>query len=63
LSFDPSFTPAYLDLLQSGAFDARVKEALNHLAECDLCPCWRPSRWPASVRPTSVVVKGAGRRA
>jgi putative pyruvate formate lyase activating enzyme len=38
LSVDPSFTPAYLDLLQSGAFDVRVEEALDHLAECDLCP-------------------------
>jgi putative pyruvate formate lyase activating enzyme len=34
----PSFTPAYLDLLRSGTLDARVKEALDHLNECDLCP-------------------------
>jgi putative pyruvate formate lyase activating enzyme len=38
LSSDPSFTPAYLDLLRSGAFGARVEEALDHLAACDLCP-------------------------
>jgi putative pyruvate formate lyase activating enzyme len=38
LSFDPSYTPAYLDLLRSGALDQRVEEALDHLAECDLCP-------------------------
>jgi putative pyruvate formate lyase activating enzyme len=38
LSFDPSDTPAYLDLLRSGALDPRVEEALDHLAECDLCP-------------------------
>ena len=38
LSFDPSFTPAYLDLLRSGELVARVEEALDHLADCDLCP-------------------------
>jgi putative pyruvate formate lyase activating enzyme len=38
LSFDPSYTPAYLDLLRSGALDPRVEEALDHLVECDLCP-------------------------
>jgi hypothetical protein len=31
LAFDSSFTPAYLDLLRSGALDARVEEALDHL--------------------------------
>ena len=38
LSFDPSFTPAYLDLQRSGELVARAEEALDHLAECDLCP-------------------------
>jgi uncharacterized Fe-S radical SAM superfamily protein PflX len=38
LSVVPSPTPAYLSLLQSGALKARVEEALDHLAACDLCP-------------------------
>jgi putative pyruvate formate lyase activating enzyme len=38
LSLDSSDTPAYLDLLRSGTLDIRVEEALDHLAECDLCP-------------------------
>ena len=38
LFFDQSYTPAYLDLLRSGAFAARVEEALEHLRQCDLCP-------------------------
>lgn len=33
----PSFTPAYVHLADSGEFDARVEEALSHLAACDLC--------------------------
>jgi putative pyruvate formate lyase activating enzyme len=35
---DSSYTPAYLDLLRSGDLNARVEEALGHLADCDLCP-------------------------
>ena len=38
MSVDPSYTPAYMAFLQSGAFAARVEEALDHLADCDLCP-------------------------
>ena len=38
MSSDQSFAPAYLDLLRSGELDARVDEALGHLADCDLCP-------------------------
>jgi putative pyruvate formate lyase activating enzyme len=38
LSFDPTFTPAYVHPLRSGTFAARVEEALDHLADCDLCP-------------------------
>jgi uncharacterized Fe-S radical SAM superfamily protein PflX len=45
LSVDPSYTPAYMALLQLGAFAARVEEALDHLADCDLCPrCCRVDR-------------------
>ena len=38
LSADPSYIPAYLDLPRSGGLAARAEEALEHLADCDLCP-------------------------
>lgn len=32
-----SFIPAYIALLESGTLAARTQEALDHLADCDLC--------------------------
>ncbi len=38
MAAQPAFEPGYLALLRSGELDKRAKEAIEHLAACDLCP-------------------------